>query len=134
MKSLKKLASLKALAVMAATGMAGSAMAQTNLAPQSGANDLGAIFRNLTAGLGSFGGLMEAVLYIVGCVFMVMTLFKLYKWNKSDGRDATLGGIGVTFLVAILGFTMPMMISSGSSQIWGQGTQVRTVTQPPAFR
>jgi len=134
MKTSKKIASLKALAIMVAFSVSSGAYAQNNLAPQGGAADIGSIFRNLTAGLGSFGGLMEAVLYIVGAVFSVMTLLKLYKWNKSDGRDATLGGIGVTFLVAVLGFTMPMLISSGTSQIWGQGAQVRTVTPPPAFR
>ncbi len=104
------------------------------MVPQGGGVDIGTIFRNIANGMGSFGGLMEAFLYCIGVVFSVMTLLKLYKWNKSDGRDATLGGIGVTFLVAVLGFTMPMLISSGTSQLWGQGAQVRTVTPPPAFR
>lgn len=133
MKTSKKTASLKALAIMVAFA-AGSAAHAQGLVPQGGANDIGSIFRNLSSGLGSFGGLMETVLYIVGATFSVMTLFKLYKWNKSDGRDATLGGIGVTFLVAVLGFTMPMLIGSGTAQLWGQGAQVRTVTPPPAFR
>lgn len=129
----KNLHTMRTAAALAMVFAASGAWAQTTLAPTSGGTDLGQIFRNLSAGLGSFGGLVEGIMYTVGALFSLLTLMKLYKWNKSDGRDATLGGIGVTFLVAILGFTMPMLISSGTAQLWGSG-QVRTVTAPPSFR
>jgi len=126
--------SVKGAAFMAMALAAGSTMAQQGgLAPTGGGVDFGQIFKNLTNGLGSFGVLMEAVLYITGTVFAVIMLFKLYKWNKSDGRDATLSGILVCFVVAVLGFTMPMLISSGTVQMWGTGN-VRTVAPPPSFR
>ena len=104
--------------------------ANAQLAPSagtSGGSDFGQIFRNLGNGLSTFSGLMEVVLYVIGSLFAAMTLFKLYKWNKSDGRDATLGGVGITFLVAVLGFTMPMLIGSGTTQMWGNSS-VRTVS------
>lgn len=129
---MKSISKMKALALLA-TLLIGTAAHAQGLTPQAGANDLGAIFTNLKSGLGSFGSLMEAALYIVGTVFSVMFVMKLYKWNKSDGRDATLSGVGVTLLVAVLSFTMPMLMSSSATQVWGQGSNLRTVEQP-SFR
>lgn len=133
MSYMNKTRGLKVAAMILMTAVSASSWAQSNIAPTGGGSDFGAMFRNLTSGLGSLSGLIEALMYITGAVFALITIFKLYKWNKSDGRDATLGGIGVTFLVAILGFTMPMMINSGATQLWGSGT-LKTVTPPPAFR
>jgi len=128
----KKLTAMKAAAFIAAATASTGAFAQ--FTPTGGGGDFGTIFRNLTAGLGSFSGLVEAIMYVVGATFALITLFKLYKWNKSDGREATLGGIGVTFLVAVLAFTMPMLINSGTTQLWGSGN-VKTINAPqPSFR
>lgn len=118
------------LGAMVATQLA---MAQSfNNIPTNGPT-LGKMSKNVSNSLVDGASALEAFLYLMGIVFMVLFIFTLVKWKKSDGREGNMGLIAVYLIACVCCLAAPTLMGSGIVTIFGN-TGVQTVKPPqPSF-
>lgn len=94
-----------------------------------GNQTIGKVSKRLAEAIVDGALLLEALLYVSAVFFLVMFVFSLVKWKKTDGRDGSVGLIAIYLLASVLSIASPTLMSGGLATIFGSGT-IKTVKPP----
>lgn len=129
MKRVKQLWTLGVTSAMLAASSVVHAQSQfNNVTPNTNAT-LGKVSKNTASSLVDATSALEAVLYVGAVFFIVMFIFSLVKWKKSDGREGNPGLIAIYLVAGVLCIAAPTLMGGGLATLFGGGT-VQTIKPP----
>lgn len=89
---------------------------------------VGQISQNLNSSMAGVASVVEGVLYFLGVVFLLIGILAVRKYQKSDGRDGSVGAIIGAFVLSAASFAAPTLAGGAIASVFG--SNATTVNAP----